>query len=109
MKCPHCGTDKYQRLDGHTQRPVVHDGVIFRQHKCLSLICGRVFLSAQLVIVNEQEPVQRLDSVLKELLDVADAEIEPDVPVVPSPEGHTNGAESFRRNEAAYEGINDEE
>lgn len=75
MICPHCGSDKYRRLDGHTQRPVVHDGVIFRQHECLSALCGRVFLSAQLVIINELEPVERLDSVLKNFMDVSDAEI----------------------------------
>lgn len=71
MLCPHCGGRSYSRSPNATPQP--RDGIVFRAHKCNTPACGRTFLSAQLVIVNEFEPVARLDAVLKALMDESDA------------------------------------
>lgn len=71
MICPHCGGAAYSRVK-HAN-PAPREGVVFRAHQCNAAECGRIFLSAQLVIVNEFEPVARLDAVLKSLMDESDA------------------------------------
>ncbi len=71
MNCPHCGGTAYGR-DKHLN-PAPRNGVIFRAHICHGTDCGRTFLSAQLVVTDEFEPVARLDAVLKGLMDESDA------------------------------------
>ena len=85
MSCPHCGSHAYSRVK-HAD-PVPKDGIVFRSHKCNAPICGRVFLSAQLVIVNEFEPVERLDAVLKALMDESDARSREEIENAESLEG----------------------
>lgn len=85
MNCPHCGSAAYSRVK-HSD-PVPRDGIIFRVHKCNARICGRTFLSAQLVVINEFEPVERLDSVLKALMDESDARSRDEIEGAESLEG----------------------
>lgn len=83
--CPDCESKKWAR-DKHAT-PVVRDGVVLRAHNCLAPACGRTFLSAQLVIVNEFEPVARLDAVLKALMDESDARSRAEIEGAESLEG----------------------
>ena len=85
MICPHCGGHAYSRVK-HAD-PVPRDGIVFRAHKCNAVICGRTFLSAQLVIINEFEPVERLDAVLKALMDESDARARSEIEGAESLEG----------------------
>lgn len=81
MTCPNCGSASYSRADH--PRPTNRNGITFRAHVCSG--CTRTFLSAQLVITDEFEPVTRLDETLKALMDESDArardEIEDTVPL----------------------------
>lgn len=85
MLCPHCGSHAYSRVK-HAD-PVPRDGIVFRSHKCNAPACGRIFLSAQLVVINEFEPVERLDSVLKALMDESDARSREEIENAESLEG----------------------
>ena len=85
MHCPHCGSHAYSRVK-HAN-PAPRDGIVFRAHKCNAPACGRTFLSAQLVVVNEFEPVERLDSVLKALMDESDARSREEIESAESLEG----------------------
>lgn len=69
MKCPKCASTSFERANG--VKPVERSGVLFRQHRCLS--CKHLFLSAQLVVTDEMEPVARLDAVLRAFMDESDA------------------------------------
>lgn len=69
MKCPKCGSPHYGRVK-HGADPTDRDGVTFRAHVCS--VCDRLFMSAQLVVTDEFEPVARLDAVLKALMDESD-------------------------------------
>ncbi len=60
---------------------------MFRRHICQARACGRTFLSAQLVVVNEFEPVERLDAVLKALMDESDARSREEIEGAESLEG----------------------
>ncbi len=81
MTCPHCGSASYSR-NKHLN-PTDRGGVTFRVHVCS--ICNRPFMSAQLVVTDEFEPVARLDDALKQVMDESDArareEIEDTVPL----------------------------
>lgn len=85
MQCPHCGSRIYSRLPN--ANPAPRDGIVFRAHKCNAAACGRTFLSAQLVVVDEFEPVARLDSVLKALMDESDARSREEIEGAESLEG----------------------
>ena len=85
MSCPHCGGHAYSRVKHANPEP--KDGIVFRAHKCNNPMCGRTFLSAQLVVVNEFEPVARLDAVLKSLMDESDARSRAEIEGAESLEG----------------------
>lgn len=102
MNCPHCGGTAYGR-DKHLN-PAPRNGVIFRAHICHGTDCGRTFLSAQLVVTDEFEPVARLDSVLKALMDESDARAQAEEPDATGEERHTNGPAVFLASESDYEG-----
>lgn len=101
MRCPHCDSYSFGR-NKHAD-PVIRGGIIFRSKVCAG--CGRHFLTGELVISDEFEPVSRLDTVLKELLDESDARAQTESAVIPGNESHTDGAETFRRGQADYNGV----
>ena len=75
MKCPHCDSSSYGRAEH--PRPTTRDGIVFRAHVCSG--CNRMFMSAQLVIADELEPVARLDAVLKRVMDESDARAQAEI------------------------------
>jgi len=85
MECPHCGSRIYSRSPN--ANPAPRDGIVFRRHVCNARLCGRTFLSAQLVVINEFEPVERLDAVLKALMDESDARARVEIEGAESLEG----------------------
>lgn len=89
MRCPHCDSEDYGR-DKHAT-PTDRDGVTFRAHNCFA--CRRTFLSAQLVIADELEPVARLDAVLKAVMDEADARAQDEIENAESAEALAEGEE----------------
>lgn len=77
MICPKCGARSFERVNG--EPPVTRNGVVLRMKQCLADGCRHKFITAELVVTNEFEPVVRLDDVLRSYMDESDARAQAEV------------------------------
>lgn len=71
MTCPKCSGVQFERTNGTP--PVVREGVVLRMKSCIAPACRHKFITAELVVADEFEPVTRLDRVLRAFMDESDA------------------------------------
>lgn len=71
MTCPKCEGRLFERSNGVP--PVVREGVVLRMKSCVMPACRHKFITAELVVADEFEPVARLDRVLRAFMDESDA------------------------------------
>lgn len=77
MKCSRCLSESYERPGGRRGQIVDRAGVTFRLYDCTN--CGHVFMTAELVVNGEHEPVALLDSVLKQVMDESDERVQEEI------------------------------
>lgn len=84
MTCPKCGGGSFERSKATR---VNREGVVLRMKHCLTPQCSHKFITAELVVVDEFEPVARLDRVLRTFMDESDARAKAEIDGAGSLEG----------------------